>query len=248
MCGAPRQAASAAARTSRRLTSGSACGPHSSRWPATMSASARGGQQRARRLAVQALALGPRQVRGDRGGDQAVGEALAAGGEQAGGQQRVARRAQLADRDARRRRRRRAAARRRRSRRAPRPPRGRAAPAPPAAAARRRARWRSRAVRRRRRRRSPPGRARRSGGRARPAATGCRRPRGGSRGTRRPACPGASRRISCVAPRGVSGCGCSTVADAHAAEQAQQVRRASGSSARAPTTISSGRSSIRRAR
>ena len=58
------------------------------------------GHQRTRRLAVQALASVRVQVLADRGGDQAVGEALAVGIEQTGGQQRVARRGQLGDRDA----------------------------------------------------------------------------------------------------------------------------------------------------
>ena len=59
------------------------------------------GHQCQRRLAVQALALGAREVVGHRDGDQAVGEALAARAEQAGGQQRIAGQAQLADGDAR---------------------------------------------------------------------------------------------------------------------------------------------------
>ena len=59
------------------------------------------GHQRARRLPVQPLALGPGEVLGDRDRDQAVREALTAVGQQAGGHQRVARRAELAERHAR---------------------------------------------------------------------------------------------------------------------------------------------------
>ena len=58
------------------------------------------GHQRARGVAVHALARGSGEVLLDRGGDQAVGQALAVGPEQAGGQQRVAGRGQLADGDA----------------------------------------------------------------------------------------------------------------------------------------------------
>jgi hypothetical protein len=57
------------------------------------------GHEHARGLAVQALAFGPREVVGDRDRDQAVGEALAAGFEQAGREQLVARRSELADGD-----------------------------------------------------------------------------------------------------------------------------------------------------
>jgi hypothetical protein len=49
-------------------------------------------------LAVQALALGARELLLDRGRDEPVRQPLAVGPDQAGGQQRVARRGQLADR------------------------------------------------------------------------------------------------------------------------------------------------------
>ena len=76
----PRRAAVAAACTSSALTSGSACGPHCEQVAGDDVGVGAAGHQRARGLAVQALALGPREVLADRGGDQAVGEALAAGG------------------------------------------------------------------------------------------------------------------------------------------------------------------------
>ena len=58
------------------------------------------GHQRARRFAVQALAAPAGQVVADGARDEVVGEARAAGAEQPGGHQAVARGAQLAERDA----------------------------------------------------------------------------------------------------------------------------------------------------
>ena len=56
--------------------------------------------EHARGLAVQALALGVREVLDERGGHQPVHEPQPVGREQAGGLQRVADRGELADRDA----------------------------------------------------------------------------------------------------------------------------------------------------
>ena len=221
------------------LTSGSACGPHSSRCAATTRASAppsisaRAASRCSRSRSVA------RQVVGDRDRDQPVREALAA---------------------------RRRAARRPAARRAPAPssPTGTPATAastcggapspitasastdaavarataPPAAGARR-ARARRARPSARRRPRAAIWRAE-LGQQPRVAADVAMAVAADRRGV-----SGASRRISCAAPRGVSGCGCSTVAE-RTAEQAQQVRRVG--LARAPTRISSGRSSTRRAR
>ena len=144
------------------------------------------GHQRARGLAVHALALGSGEVLLDRGGDQAVGQALAVGTEQAGGQQRVAGRGQLADGDAgdgRHDVRERAVA-EDRQRRRHRPLAGRQrgqAPADDVAGDRRDGRRVvAGAIDR------PRGRGWRSAAPARPAATDCRRRRDGSRGTRPP--------------------------------------------------------------
>ena len=60
MCGAPRRAAVAAACSSSALTSGSACGPQLQQVAGDDVVVGAAGHQRARRLAVQALALGPR--------------------------------------------------------------------------------------------------------------------------------------------------------------------------------------------
>ena len=183
----------------------------------------------------------------DRGGDQAVGEALAVGAEQAGGQQRVAGRGQLADGDA-----------------------GdgrdhvrqRAVAETASAAATARSRGASVASRQRMTLRamaetggaSTPARSIDSG----PCAAIWRPSSPSSHGlpptarwqSRHTAAEvsGARRRMSCAAPRGVSRCGCSTVADRTPPSRLSRSDGARGSSARAPTAMSSGRSSIRRAR
>ena len=190
------------------------------------------GHQRACGLAVQALALGSGEVLLDRGGDQAVGQALAVGTEQAGGEQRVAGRGQLADGDAgdgRHHVRERAVA-EDRERGGHRPVAGRQRGQPPAddvAGDRRDGRRVVAGVGR-----SRPARASRSAGPARPAATGCRRPRDGSRGTPPPGSRAPARRMSCAAPRGVSRCGCSTVADRAPPSRLSRSDGARGSSTR----------------
>ena len=233
---------------SSALTSGSDWAPQRSRWLATMSVAAP--------IAIRARAVSRcscsqavrGQVVGDRDRDQVVGEAVAVGGEQPGGDERVARRGELADRHAGDRGddlRRRVVAdhgERLGDRAVARCQRGQATADDVAG---------DRGDRRRvvaRRRRSTRCRARRSGGPARRAATGCRRRRGGSLRQTSIGVSGATRWISSTAPDGDSGCGCRTVA-------ARRLRRAgsagpiaaSGSSARAAATISSGRSAIRRA-
>ena len=100
VCGAPRRAAVAAACTSSPLTSGIGLRAALEQVAGDEVGVRVAGHQRARGLAVHALALGPGEVLLDRGGHQAVGQALAVGTEHPGGQQRVARRGQLADRDA----------------------------------------------------------------------------------------------------------------------------------------------------
>ena len=100
MCGAPRRAAVAAACTSSPLTSGSACGRHWSRWLATTSASASAGHQRARGLAVHALALGPVRSSSIAAATRPWARRSPSGPSSPAASQRVARRGQLADRDA----------------------------------------------------------------------------------------------------------------------------------------------------
>ena len=239
---ARRRACRAAARAAVSLTSGSACGLHSSRCAATIAAASappssapappRGAAARAR------CARGPRRSRPRsaraRSGRRRVRAAR--------GDQRVARRAELAHRDAGDRRqhvRRRtvadhrqrldhaAVARRR---------------APPAGAARRCARPRDGAR---------PARRSSASGLAASAAELGQQPRVAADramavAAHRAGVSGASRRISSAAPRGVSGRGCSTVAER--APPSMVSRSDAADVARAPTRISSGRSSTRRAR
>ena len=149
VCGAPRRAAVAAALHQQPADLGVGLRAALEQVAGDEVGVGAAGHQRPRGLAVHALALGPGEVLLDRGGDQAVGQALAVGREQAGGRQRVAGRGQLADRDAGDGRHDVRRARRRRGPRAPRPPPGRAAPAWPAASGRRCGRSRRPAARRR---------------------------------------------------------------------------------------------------
>ena len=226
MCGAPRRAAVDAARSRSPLTSGSACGRalraggwrrrRSRRGRPSARAPPRGAGARTR-SAVRSSPIG--------GGDQAVRQALAVGVEQAGGQQRVARRAQLADAGRRPPPRPRAAARRRRRPPAPRrPPRSRAHSVGQPPADRRCGRSRRRAARRRRPRRSSSGPCVAIWRPSSPSSHGLPpTARWQSRQTTADA-SGARRRISCVAPRGVSALRMQHGRRPHAAEQAQQIR------------------------
>ena len=94
-------AASAAARSSSSLTSGSACGPHSSRWQATTLGVGAG--RPSARAPPRGAGARARSARGRRRSPRRSGRARSArrpAAEQPGGQQRVARRAELADRHA----------------------------------------------------------------------------------------------------------------------------------------------------
>ena len=206
------------------------------------------GHQRARGLAVQPLALGAREVLDDRGGDQAVGEALAVGLEQAGGSSASRAGAELADRDAGDRGdhvRRRAVAERRPAPR--RPPRSRGV----SSASRRRTTLRAIAVTGGRRdRRLERFRAVRGD----LAAELAQQPRVAVDGAvavaarRAPAC--RARGGGSAAPRRAASAAAGAARSPTRTPPSRLSRSdgARGSSPRAPTAISSGRSSIRRAR